>query len=144
MTTRLPFGLSAVLLSSIALTACTATPGADQILAMSEQTQVQAHAACQAEQGLRGGAAIEILELGNGRVAATTLNGNGVSLAQARAVNQCARAKLLGGQTTAVAPVQTQSVVAVPQQHQSHRVAQPGCIVGGGVLQGGLRMCPGY
>ena len=138
--TRLPLGLSAVLLTSVVLSACSETPGADQISAISEQTQINAHAACKAEQGSRSGAAIEILELGNGRVVASTLNGNGVTLAQARAVNQCAQAKLLGARSTAVVPVQSRPIA----DQGSKRIGQAGCLQGGGVLQGGLRLCPGY
>ena len=127
-------------LSSFAVAACTETPNTDRIVAIPEQVQVQAHAACQAEQGLVNGAAIEILELSNETVLATTLNGNGVTSSQARAVNQCARAKLLNGQAGAVASVQSRPDVA-PQKTNT---GQLGCVKGMGVLQGGLRVCPGY
>lgn len=143
MITRISAGLS---LSLLALAACTDAPSADRIMTIPEAVQVQAHGFCQAQQGLAGGAPVEILELSNGGVIATTINGNGVTIAQARAVNQCARARMLSGNTTAVAPVQARPAVAaapVAAQQQTH-AGVPGCVPGAGVIQGGLRMCPGY
>ena len=147
MITRFSASLSVSILSLVAVAACTETPGADQISAIPEQVQVQAHANCQAEQGLVNGAAVQILELGNGKIIASTLNGNGVTLAQARAVNQCAQRKLLNGQTTAIAPVQSRPVVVAEKPvvaHQNTYDGLAGCVQGGGVIQGGVRMCPGY
>lgn len=141
MITRFSLGLSASVFVSLLVTACTETPGSDRIMAIPEQTQIQAHAACQGEQGLTNGAAVEVLELGNGRVVASTLNGNGVTLAQARAVNQCARAKLLGGQTGEPVAVRTRPVFS------ESAVADDGisgCKRGHGVFQGGSSICPGY
>lgn len=147
MTLRFSSGLTASLFTLVAVAACTETPGADRIMAMPEQVQIQAHAACHAEQGLVNGATVEILELNNGQVIASTLNGNGVSLAQARAVNQCARAKLLGGQSNTVASVQSRPVgeqAPIAAQQPTHPVGLVGCVQGGGVIQGGVRLCPGY
>ncbi|WGI21314.1 hypothetical protein [Amylibacter sp. IMCC11727] len=138
MTLRFSFGLSAPVFISLLVTACTETPSADKIALIPEQTQIQAHAACQAEQGLVHGAAVEVLEMSNGRVIASTLNGDDVTVAQARAVNQCARAKLLGGQTGAVS-----TPVAVVQK-APEKEGLYGCKKGHGVFQGGSTICPGY
>ncbi len=113
-------------------------------MSIPESVQVQAHATCQAEQGIQGVASVEVLELGDGRVVASTLDGGGVSLNQARSINQCAQAKLLGRKTT-VAPQSIQPVVAAPVRQQAPlNDGLSGCVKGGGVLQGGLRICPGY
>lgn len=134
---------SAPHLSLLAVAACTETSGADQISSIPEDVQVRAHATCQAQQGLTTCATLQIVELGNGKVIASTLIGNGVSLAQARAINQCAQAKLLGGRTTAAAPVQSRPVVAAQPVQKTHD-GQVGCVQGRGVLQGGLKLCPGH
>jgi hypothetical protein len=137
-----------------------ATPGADQILALPEAVQRQAHATCLAGQGINAPEAIQTLRLRDGRVSVFVADGPGVSLAQARSANQCARAQLLAGGGTAPS-YQGQPVyeAAPPVYQDQYTTAAPGywssqpgaavsypvsCDAGMGSLQRGDLVCPGY
>ena len=136
------------------LGACSGTPGAEQIISQPESVQRQALMACQAEQGVNIPEALNVLRLSDGRVIVSAVNGPGLSLSQARAINQCGQARLLGTQIPAqqgyvevpVAqpaqsyPSQTAASRAVPHQPAG---APFGCVESGGVLQGGSAICPG-
>ncbi|MEM9437014.1 MAG: hypothetical protein AAGA15_08235 [Pseudomonadota bacterium] len=78
---------------ALALSACS-TPGADTLLALPEAVQLQALQACQNEQGAVPPEAIQVLRLDNGGASVFVANGPGVTLGQARALNQCSTAKL--------------------------------------------------
>lgn len=138
---------SAFLIAAGFLSACTGSPAADQILAVSETGQRQAQLACQAEQGINIPEALNIHRLNDGRVLVSTVNGPGLPLAQARTINQCARAKLLNGQTTTAheqLPAETAYAAQTIQQPADILDGPAGCIRGGGTIQGGDLICPGY
>lgn len=86
------FRSSAALVLATSLTACT-TPGADMIVALPQATQKAAFERCSAH--LNVPAQLQKIEMSGGRVSVFAVNGNGVSLAQARSLNQCSRATLI-------------------------------------------------
>ena len=166
----------AAMLATAVLSGCVgggASSGADQIIALPEAVQRQAHLACQAEQGVALPEALNVLRLRSGGTVVSTINGPGLSLAAARAVNQCARARLLSGQGTfgaapampygamaqpaAAGPVASYPASAQPYappleeltfepvapMAQAHRPAG-GCVAGRGVMQGGTAICVGH
>ncbi|MGC3939164.1 hypothetical protein ACOTTU_15280 [Roseobacter sp. EG26] len=77
-----------------ALIGC-ATPGADVILSLDENTQASALRSCHAGLGIEGPFAPQKVALDDGRVSVFVANENGISLAEARSVNRCARDRLL-------------------------------------------------
>lgn len=141
---------SAILTTAVFLSACNgSTPDADHILSLPEAIQRQAHLDCQAEQGLNIPEALNVLKLNDGRVVVSVVNGPGLPLAQARTINQCARGKLLGRQTPAypATPAVTPRPASAPQyvKHTDFTSGAPaGCVRGGGTLQSGTLICPGY
>lgn len=153
MTLRSTSIASTLLLTTTLISACSGTPGADQILSLSESTQRQAVMECQAEQGLNIPEALSVLRLNDGRVTVSMVNGSNVSLTQARAINLCARAKLINT-APALQPVATE--INAPKQQYAAPIVEhtvqasstdyrpPNCITGGGVFQGGTSICPGY
>jgi len=152
MVVRLISVTSAMLVAAALLSACSGTPGADQILALPEAVQRQAHLTCQAEQGINIPEAISVLRLNDGRVIVSVINGPGLSLAQARTINQCASGKLLSGQTpfgSATEPTLVRSADVTPtNQHVRQSTVAidtpAGCVRGLGKLQRGTLICPGY
>jgi hypothetical protein len=148
MTARNFFAVSAAMITTTVLTACGGTPGANQILAMPEGVQRQAIMACQAEQGINLPQAVQALRLDNGQVSVYAANGPGLSLGQARAINQCAQAKLLSGQTQSTTPTpiyedQTYTKYGTASQ-KTDTGAPAGCVRGQGTMQAGTLICPGY
>ncbi len=147
------FMTSTAVVATTFLSACSGTYGADQILAMPEDVQRQAIMSCQADQGLNIPEAVNVLRLNNGSVAVSVVNGPGLPLAQARAINQCAQAKLLSGQSYTPAPAATQPATQRPApvatfepvyQTSVANDAPAGCVRGQGTMQGGSLVCPGY
>lgn len=146
----------------VALAACAPTLGADYIISQPEAVQIAAHEACFQQQGIAAPFVPNVLRLNDGRVVVSAVNGNGVSLAQARAVNQCAQNRLLGGGI--VAPVGAGTYVAPapapaattgsgayvpPSQTGTGTYVAPtrrgvGCVEGRGALQAGTEICVGY
>ncbi len=145
---------SATLMSVAFLSACTSSPGTDIILALPESVQRQAHMACQAEQGINIPEAINVLRLNDGRVLVSVVNGPGLSLSQARGINQCASAKLLNEHASTLPAQEPAPTTPTPQQPAPAiqtapetyigLTSVPGCRPGGGILQGGTSTCPGY
>ena len=70
---------------------------------MPEAVQRQAIMACQAERGINIPEAVNVLRISQTSVAVSVVNGPGLSLTQARAINQCAQAKLLNNPASVVA-----------------------------------------
>lgn len=147
-----------------ALAACAPTPGADYIISQPEAVQIAAHEACFQQQGIAAPFVPNVLRLNDGRVVVSAVNGNGVSLAQARAVNQCAQNRLLGGGVVApvgagtyvapapvpaLAPSTGSGVYVVPTVTGTGTYVAPirrgvGCVEGRGALQAGTEICVGY
>ncbi|MEQ6202881.1 hypothetical protein ABMC88_07480 [Sulfitobacter sp. HNIBRBA2951] len=146
MTARNFFAASAAMITTTVLTACGGTPGAHQILAVPESVQRQAIMACQAEQGINLPQAVQALRLDNGQVSVFAANGPGLSLGQARAINQCAQAKLLSRQSTTPEPIyedQTYTKYGTATKEAASGVSA-GCVRGQGPMQAGSLICPGY
>lgn len=86
------FRSSTALILAMSVVAC-ATPGADIILAQPEATQRAAFEQCSARLGVP--AQLQKLNMRDGRVNVFAVEGNGVTLAQARSLNQCSREVIL-------------------------------------------------
>lgn len=137
----------AFVILGLVVVGCSDTPNADQIISQTEERQLQAHFDCQYELGLDAPEAIQSLPLKDGRVVVSTVNAAGLSLAQARAVNQCAQAKLSNPATvyhTAVDVIPSPASLAAQQTAAAQKRDLPGCRKGAGVLQGGVSICPKY
>jgi hypothetical protein len=144
MTTRSLSSISVMVVAGVLLAACSETPGADKILALPEAVQRQAHLVCQAEQGVNIPEAINVLRLNDGRVVVSVVNGPGLSLSQARAINQCARTKLLSEPASSSSTLEPTLAIQPVREPNTAFEAVAGCVQGGGVLQGGTAICPGY
>ncbi len=130
----------------VSLVACSDATVVDQVVVQTEERQLQANFDCQYELGLDAPEAIQSVPLKDGRVVVSTVNAAGLSRAQARAVNQCAQAKLLNPATvyhTAVDVIPSPQSLQV-QQSVVRKLDLPGCRKGAGVMQGGVGICPGY
>ena len=111
---------------------------------------------CQAEQGVNIPEAVHVLRLNDGRVVVSAANGPGLSISQARTINQCKRAKLLSESVSISSRIEPTPVaqlysepVATFKPHTTFNIETGvsirfACVRGGGVLQGGTAICPGY
>jgi hypothetical protein len=90
MSLRMSTGLALL----VSVTACGGSPSPEAELKASlpAATQVAAFEACSSQ--LSVPAHLQQLELDNDRVNVFAVNSNGVTLAQARSLNQCARARI--------------------------------------------------
>ncbi len=142
---------------SFGLLGCGASDsGADRILAQPDAAQEDALVACHAALGTPHALIINELKLNDGRVllsATNKLGGGGMTLAEARSINGCARNRLLSGQSApAVAPVPAQNYA--PQTYAAEPAADSyatrtypstqngyGTACDGSVLVGGTSYC---
>ena len=146
-----PISLFALLLPAGFILGCSNTSEADQILAMPEAVQVQAHVDCQATKGLYAPEAIHLSRLRGKRAMVLTVGSSSVPADLAQDINQCARAKLLSNRARSVIDVQPHRVVLVDKKTSLRSARRPssakftpvGCSVGGGVLQRGKAICVG-
>lgn len=144
---------AAALISALALAlgaGCTETERADVIIAMPVEVQLAAHRACHEQLRIAAPFQPNVLRLRGGGAVVSAVNASGMTLAEARAVNQCARARLLSGtgqQAVVVNP--DPRLVAVDPSPGLARVGTgatilriaPGCPPGASVLYGGTRYC---
>ncbi|MEO8530822.1 MAG: hypothetical protein ABI459_06345 [Deltaproteobacteria bacterium] len=86
---------SAAVAMTFGLIACS-TAGSDAMLAATEQAQRAAYDQCSAQLGVA--AYLQKLDLRNGQVSLFAVNENGVTIAQARSLNDCAKGRLLATQ----------------------------------------------
>ncbi|MCK0169079.1 hypothetical protein MWU52_16105 [Jannaschia sp. S6380] len=128
------------------LSGCGSSPEADLIFSLPEDVQRQAQLACHAEQGINVPEAISVLRMRSDRVSVSTLNGPDVSLAQARAINRCALARLTSGQPIDAGQTFDAPPPATPAVGDAARVAVTagGCVPGNGPMQRGTLICPGH
>jgi hypothetical protein len=128
-------------LPMLALAACVTTQEADIIIVHPEPVQIAAHEACFAEQSIAARFTPQVRHVDDGHVIVTTPHGNGVTVAQAEAVNQCARARLLSG---SVAPAGAGVYVVPTPTYPAPAAPTAGCRDGFSALQAGTRICVGY
>jgi len=155
-------GLAALTLVG-AVAACGSTPGADYIMSLPPEVQTAALQSCHADLGIAGPFQLYTNTLDSGAVIVAARNGNGVTIADARSVNQCAQARLLsersagptdefvivdsagdasssGAGTMTVQPATVVEPQAAPVAALSESLPA-GCPVGASVIYGGSRYC---
>ena len=145
----LPKATASLAVCGLVLAGCSSSEGADYILSLPQDVQQQAYEDCIGTMSLSASRVqIQRLDFDDGRVSLFAINGNGVSLAQARSLNQCARARLLSGQTqvAAAAPTSTPATYQAAQPTTiitGGTATSAGCRPGYGVMQRGI-YCVGY
>ena len=93
----------AAFLSLVAIAGCTATPESARIFAASEAEQVAALQACQEQLGIYQQLEYQRADMGDGRLNIFIVNGNGLTLAQAREINACKDARIMSGEMSPAA-----------------------------------------
>lgn len=96
------------------LVGCASTPGADYILSLSADTQFEALRACHQKLGILAPLTAQRLDLDDGRVSIYAADGGGMSLNDARAINNCAQQRLLANR-----PANSAQPVTVPQSNKA-------------------------
>ncbi|QXT40456.1 hypothetical protein [Gymnodinialimonas ceratoperidinii] len=128
-------------LPMLALVGCVTTQETDVIIVHPESVQIAAHEACFAEQRIAARFTPHVRRVDDSHVIVTTVHGNGVTVVQAEAVNQCARARLVSG---SVAPAGAGVYVVPAPTYHAPVAPTAGCREGFSAMQAGTRICVGY